>query len=76
MFTGVMDGLGKIGGGLLDIPNLPIKIPGLEDRLLEERKSLPILGGMRKFERQASEMSVSSQLDANQSVDNYDNLPF
>lgn len=36
MFTGVMDGLGKIGGGLLDIPNLPIKIPGLEDRLLEE----------------------------------------
>lgn len=42
----------------------------------EERNSLPILGGMRKFERQASEMNASTQLDANQSVDNYDDLPF
>lgn len=42
----------------------------------EERKNIPILGGMHELEQQARTMQVTQTVDAAAAVDNPDDLPF
>ena len=42
----------------------------------EERKNIPILGGMRELQQQARAMQVTQAVDAAAAVDNPDDLPF
>lgn len=43
----------------------------------EERKAIPIIGGMRELESQARTMKVTQSIDATQAVENpEDDLPF